>query len=235
MPASDRSKFEKFDFRLVHRSALKNAPYNPRQISDDAKKKLRDNIKRVGLIDPVIWNETTGNLVGGHQRLAALDALEGNPSYSLTVAVVRMDEKTEKEQNIFLNNPNAQGDWDLEKLEKLVQDVSVEFTGFDPADIYQLFGDAAGAANSEAFEMLAEQRHAAMKTYNDIAEKNNEKDDANFYCVVVFPNRKGREDFAALVGQEDNKWLNGEKIAAALRAAKGEAHSESAELPSTQE
>lgn len=48
--------------------------------------------------------------------MVVLDALEKSSDYVLTVAAVDLDLKTEKEQNIFLNNVASQGDWDLEKL-----------------------------------------------------------------------------------------------------------------------
>lgn len=94
----------------------------------------------MGLLEPVIVNKTTGNLVGGHQRLSILDSLEGGTSYMLDVAMVELSEKEEKEQNIFLNNPNAQGQWDLDKLKDLVKDgIDIEDTGFDSMSLEALF------------------------------------------------------------------------------------------------
>lgn len=70
------------------------APANPRTISDDARRKLRDNLKRVGLLQPLVWNRRSGNLVSGHQRLSQMDDLMGTANYHLTVAVVDLDDKT---------------------------------------------------------------------------------------------------------------------------------------------
>ena len=91
----------------VNRSEIKNNEYNLRKLSDKAKKKLKDNLEKVGLIQPITWNRITGNIVSGHQRVALLDSLHKSKKYSLSVAVVEMDEKTEKEQNIFMNNTGA--------------------------------------------------------------------------------------------------------------------------------
>ena len=48
------SKYQKFETATINRGQIKNAEYNPRRISDSAKKKLKDNIKRVGLLDTIV-------------------------------------------------------------------------------------------------------------------------------------------------------------------------------------
>jgi hypothetical protein len=213
------SKFEKFVPTQVHRSALKNAPYNPRVMTDRARKLLKENLEKVGLVEPPIWNKRTGNLVGGHQRLAALDALEGTGDYTLTVAQVDLDAKTEKEQNVFLNNPNAQGDWDLEALEKmLADDVNLENSGFSQSEIYQLFGDAALANSSELTQALSDQIQQTQEQYLKIANaKAKGLDSDDFFAMLIFKNNAQREEFAKLIGEEDNRYLNGEELIATLR------------------
>src|SRR3954470_5459218 len=70
-------------FKMVkmHRSQLKGAPYNPRILTEAARRKLRTGLKKHGMVAPPTWNETTGNVVGGHQRLDGLDALAGTANY----------------------------------------------------------------------------------------------------------------------------------------------------------
>ncbi|MEN6636080.1 MAG: ParB N-terminal domain-containing protein, partial [Clostridiaceae bacterium] len=145
LPKGKKTRFEAFTTAEISRRDLKGAQYNPRRIDDKAKERLREGINRVGMVQPVVWNKRTGNIVGGHQRIEQLDALEGNDEYSLTVAVVDVDETREKELNILLNNPQAQGDWDLERLKKLLEDEEIDLksTGFDPAEVFKLFGDQA--------------------------------------------------------------------------------------------
>ena len=53
---------------------LTPAEYNPRKISDEAMQGLTASIERFGLVQPVIWNVRTERVVGGHQRLKALEA-----------------------------------------------------------------------------------------------------------------------------------------------------------------
>ena len=54
---------------------LKPAKYNPRKDlkpGDPAYEKIRRSLNDFGYVDPVIWNEVTGNIVGGHQRYKVL-------------------------------------------------------------------------------------------------------------------------------------------------------------------
>ncbi|HEM1828263.1 TPA: ParB N-terminal domain-containing protein, partial [Listeria monocytogenes] len=81
-------------------SKINPAAYNPRidlMPGDLEYEKLKKSIEEFGYIDPLIWNERTGNLVGGHQRYKIL--LEGKPE-NLTVSVVNLDINQEKALNI---------------------------------------------------------------------------------------------------------------------------------------
>ena len=69
------NKYEKFNLRTIKRSEIHGAEYNPRKITESARKKLGQIIKKHGLVMPaVVWNKQTGNVVGGHQRLDRLDS-----------------------------------------------------------------------------------------------------------------------------------------------------------------
>jgi ParB-like chromosome segregation protein Spo0J len=100
-------------------------------------------LDKYGLVEPLVWNRRTGNLVGGHQRLAILDEEEGK-EYELTVSAIDVDAETEKKINVFLNNTSAMGSWDQDALEKLVLDLAqgsplvIEDLGFDPVELQLL-------------------------------------------------------------------------------------------------
>lgn len=123
----------------IHRSKLANAPYNPRKIDSAARRKLRDGLKRFGLVQPPVWNETTGNLVGGHQRLEAADTINGTDDYEIEVSVVKLTEKKERELNVLLNNPSAQGYYDVPALMDMIRDdtipLDIESMGFEDIEI----------------------------------------------------------------------------------------------------
>src|SRR4028118_1920071 len=101
------TKHQKFQAITIHRREIKNAPYNPRTITPARRQTLKNNLRRRGLLETLVWNSVTGNLVSGHQRLSILDELEGSDDYSLTVASVVLTDQEEKEQNIFFNSQSA--------------------------------------------------------------------------------------------------------------------------------
>lgn len=46
-----------------------------------------------------------------------------------------MDEQQEKELNILMNNPNAQGTWDFDALARIVPDIDWKDAGLTDADL----------------------------------------------------------------------------------------------------
>ena len=76
------------------------AEYNPRKDlkpGDEEYEKLKRSIEEFGYVEPVIWNKTTGRVVGGHQRLKVLIDLGIT---EVDCVVVEMDEAKEKAQEV---------------------------------------------------------------------------------------------------------------------------------------
>jgi len=111
------------NIKTVKVSELKPNPKNPRSISDDALSGLAASIQKFGLVEPIIMNETTGYIVGGHQRLKAL---EKQGIKETTVVVVNLSEKEEMELNVALNNKAIQGDW-TKDIENILSGLKVDF------------------------------------------------------------------------------------------------------------
>ena len=62
-------------FEKKNTADLLPADYNPRkdlQPGDPEYEKLKHSIEQFGYVEPVIWNRTTGRVVGGHERLKVL-------------------------------------------------------------------------------------------------------------------------------------------------------------------
>ena len=120
---------------------LKAAAYNPRKQlkpGDAEYEKLKRSITEFGYVEPVIWNKTTGNVVGGHQRLQVLKDLGHT---EVACVIVELDEKREKALNVALNK--IQGEWDKDKLAALLTELDgsefdVTLTGFEAAEIDEL-------------------------------------------------------------------------------------------------
>lgn len=117
------------------------ATYNPRidlQEGDRDFEILKDNIEKFGFVQPIVWNESTGTVVGGHQRLKVAKAL----GYGhLPTVIVSLTEKDEKILNLALNKVG--GSFDQEKLGMLLndlrmEDVDLNLTGFDTLEVEEL-------------------------------------------------------------------------------------------------
>lgn len=121
------------------------AEYNPRKDlkpGDSEYEKLKRSIEQFGYVEPVIWNKTTGRVVGGHQRLKVLIDMGIT---EVDCVVVELSEDKEKALNIALNK--ISGEWDKEKLALLITDLQgtdfdVSLTGFEPAELDDLFKDS---------------------------------------------------------------------------------------------
>ena len=217
--------FEKFTIEKIKRSQIRLAEYNPRTITPEARKLLKDNIKRVGLLDPIIWNRTTGNVVSGHQRLQCLDTLnekKAGDDYELTVSAVELDEKTEKEQNIFMNNPFAQGEYDQIKLPDLLKDLEIDLTGFDATTIHKEFGEDILHDKPEELKKMAEKFDAFSEQMTAMKNKSQERDNDNdFYLVLVFKNYQGRKEFTDKYGLEDRLYCNPATLESRIITAQG--------------
>jgi DNA modification methylase len=143
---------------------LKPADYNPRKDlkpGDKEYEKLKRSLKEFGYVEPVIWNETTGRVVGGHQRLKVLKDL----GYTeIDCVIVNLTEEKEKALNIALNK--ISGEWDNNLLADLLKELDkdgfdVTLTGFDLAEAKELFG-------SGSMENVHEDEFDAEKEVSEI-------------------------------------------------------------------
>ncbi|MDE6901995.1 MAG: DNA modification methylase [Lachnospiraceae bacterium] len=155
-----------------HTAELIPADYNPRKDlkpGDAEYEKLKRSIEQFGYVEPVIWNKTTGFVVGGHQRLKVL--LDMGIT-EVECVVVEMDAEKEKALNIALNK--ISGEWDKDKLALLIADLQgadfdVSLTGFEPAEIDSLFKDAQqGKVKDDDFDVEAELKAPVITKAGDV-------------------------------------------------------------------
>lgn len=116
----------------------KVAPYNPRKMSAKKMKALQKSLRYFGVVEPIVFNKRTDRIVGGHQRVHAALA-EGIEK--LPVMEVDLDEPSEKQLNIALNN--ITGEWDNDLLAALLRDImetspDPTLTGFDQDELAKL-------------------------------------------------------------------------------------------------
>ena len=133
----------KMNLQRIPVDKLKPAKYNPRKDlkpGDPAYEKIKRSLHDFGYVDPVIWNEVTGNIVGGHQRYKVLTA-EGATEIDCVVVHIE-NPQDEKALNIALNK--AVGEWEPVALADLLSDLQqsgydLGATGFDAAEVDDLF------------------------------------------------------------------------------------------------
>lgn len=128
---------------------LNPAPYNPRVELEPGMpewEKLKRSIEEFGNTEPIVWNKRTGNVVGGHQRLAVLKDM----GYKIIpCSVVDLDDYEEKLLNVALNK--IKGKWDYDKLEDILREFDYEVasaTGFSSEEIAVLLADNGDISDS---------------------------------------------------------------------------------------
>lgn len=148
------------------------AEYNPRKDlkpGDAEYEKLKRSITEFGYVEPVIWNKTTGRVVGGHQRLKVLMDMGIT---EVECVVVEFSEEKEKALNIALNK--ISGEWDKDKLALLITDLQgtdfdVSLTGFEPAEIDDLFKDSVkDGLKDDDFDVEAELKKPTITKSGDV-------------------------------------------------------------------
>lgn len=166
--------------RVMPLSALKPAPYNPRRIDDASRVALTKSIERFGIVEPIIWNERTGFVVGGHRRL---EVLEKKKAAETAVVVVDLDDTDEKALNVALNSPHLTGQF-TDELQALLDDIRAG----DAALMEDLRLDELGFMNPD-------------EAWIGMPEFENEDQGAFASVKVNFPDRESLEKFAALIDQ----------------------------------
>ena len=109
--------------------------WNPRTVTDAEFLALKNSLEKYGLQEPLIINQTTGNLLSGHQRYRAMKELGHK---KVPVSFVEMSEKQEKAFAIVLNSHAAQGKFELESLSSLLEEIKLDM----PEDFFELRFDA---------------------------------------------------------------------------------------------
>jgi len=122
----------------IMRSQIHLNPCNPKKHSDKMIQEQLKNLRRVGFLGGITWNETTGNLVDGHRRVMALDLhhnYDGSPDkdYSIKVESVSLTEKQEKEQLTYMALGNTKADYAL--IAEYYADIDPVMAGLDSFDI----------------------------------------------------------------------------------------------------
>lgn len=190
---ANKKQMEAYEIKKIKRSQIKLAAYNPRTITDEARKRLKKGLKKFGLVQPLVWNETTGVLVSGHQRLSILDETYKYPDndYTLTVSVVHLSEKDEKILNVQLNNQSMMGEFDYDALRDMQFEApDLDQLGFSDSDLDIVFGENGGeigklVADSEEAEETKDTLDEIKDERKQMNKQKDAENSASFYFTVI--------------------------------------------------
>ena len=154
-------------------SDLNPAKYNPRKAlksGDPEYEKLKRSLEQFGYVELIVVNAANNNtVISGHQRLNVLKDMGVEEEDCI---LVELDTDKEKALNIAMNK--ISGEWDKDKLALLItelqgQDFDVSLTGFDPAEIDDLFKDSlAEGVHDDDFDVEAELEKPAITRSGDL-------------------------------------------------------------------
>ena len=197
---------------FINRSKIQFAAYNPRKKDKKVIDSLKKNFKKVGFMGGIIWNKTTSNLVGGHKRVETLDLINGydgtiETDYELKVECVELDLKTEKEQNIYLNNKKQQGETDFELMAILINEIDIDNAGIDGQDIEIIealvpdfeFGKNEDIKNDISELSYDERKENMKKLKKDIKGGVGESQQSTHF-TITFKNYDDKAEFLESIG-----------------------------------
>lgn len=164
---------------------MKPAKYNPRKNlkpEDVEYQQIKNSIDEFGFIQPIVWNERTGNIISGHQRVNILKA-EGYEE--IDTVVVDFDEEKEKLANISMNK--ITGQWSVVKLRDVLEDLDKKFS-LEKFGFHEEIKKKQDAQNSKGLE---EMEIKAFEHWD--------------YVVFVFDNSI---DFLNIINEFDIKRVN---------------------------
>lgn len=174
---------------------------NPREIDKEQFEKLKNSIKEFGFVEPIVVNlrndksftdsERKPTIVGGNMRYRAAKELGFK---EIDIVEIDIDKNREKILNIALNR--ISGKWDIEKLEKMIFELSnedlnldLDLTGLEDWEL-KLYNP--GEQSDEDFEELMK----GMPEYEH-------KDLSSFRRLIVhFRNEEDINEFSKLVNQK---------------------------------
>lgn len=210
---SKRQQQKKLDLQkgrvvTISRSDIVADDINPRTISEDNMRRLKESIKKNGLVGHPVWNRQTGHIVGGHQRIAALDSIMRSQGYELDVLEVDMPLKDEVRLNVALNQQDAQGEFDMFAISALATDFGLDLSadfGFSDEVIEINFPEFSAVAeessdvrretSSDDIAKMKEVKKAAREKYKEMRNEYGTEGEPKGVLTVVFDLESSKEQW----------------------------------------
>lgn len=211
---------------VIKRSQINFAPYNPKNHSKQAIETQKKNFKKVGFLGGIVWNAATSNLVSGHKRIMALDLINGyngteQTDYEIKVEMVEMDDKTEKEQNIFMDAQSTNTKQDYRLIAEIINDIDYTLAGLTDNDlnIIEAVSPAFSIGNDpiqqndidEIANVYREKKDSVKKAKAEQKQKAIAAFEGDSYVILSFNNYENKVAFMERMGFEiTQKYIQGE-------------------------
>lgn len=158
-------------------SELKPADYNPRKSSITQDENLKQSLEKFGVVEPIVFNSQTGNIVGGHFRVRQLKKLGYK---EVECVIVDLPIEDEKELNIRLNANTGEFDYEILQSwdQNLLQEWGVDIPNFEPAGGDPFADEGISAQDKFGVIVMCDSAISQEEVFNDLTEK-------GFKCKIV--------------------------------------------------
>lgn len=207
--------------RKIMRSQINLNPCNPKRHTDEQVKLQKKNLRQVGFLGGVVWNETSGNLIDGHRRIKALDLInkyDGSPEtdYEIKVEATSLDDAQEKQQLTYMAVGNTKADYNL--IAPYIESIDYASVGLSQDEYKQILAlmDTAQVDNITSWEDDFIQTPVTVldvqeRTSEEIAQEHAEKPKMTKEqvkaekqkCTNVATNRQIEEDLYCIINFRD--------------------------------
>ena len=224
--------------RVIKRLQIQLNKQNPKRHKEDRIKIQEKNLKKVGYLGGIVWNETTGRLIDGHRRILAMDLFYGfdgtaATDYAVKVEVVHMSEKEERQQLAYMAAGDTLADIDL--LADFVDDVDFGEIGLSDNEINDILSFANGGESetkdifydlvkptkevpvkgTQEYEQDKERVKAGKERTREMANEAQRNEMA--YVTLSFDNYSNLTAFCELLGVESGaRYVKGEEVLALI-------------------
>ena len=146
-------------------SDLKEWGSNPRTISDESYKELKESIGNLGNFEPLVIN-TDGTVLAGNQRLRVH---KENGDIEVEVSVPERELTKQEIKKIGIISNRHSGEWDMDKLADEFEDI-LEDLGFDDLLDNKKEGTEIGYENLFQVIISCKNEGEQQDTFNKLSE-----------------------------------------------------------------
>lgn len=237
--STKRELYKQSETIVIKRSQINFAPYNPKKHTKELVNEIKKNIKRVAFLGGIVWNERTANLIDGHKRVMSLDIIHkysgtSDTDYDVKVEKIDLDEKTEKEQNIFQTESRTELEQEL--MQSLLSEIDYKNAGLKledlnyylpNIDVYETpqYNDIKDdfkriESKTEEEKEIEKQRkkQQVKEAKNNTKSKIENEDEGESYIILSFNDFETKSYFMELIGANPiDKYVKGENVLSQIK------------------